>query len=267
MRDFIEYIETSCAKLKDNHVTYLYKKKLLDEMTERANEITHAGLKDEKVLADLIADEFGDINKNYAAFVKEYKKKQRRQIMKFALPIGGLIYFIMMFVAYFTVSDITGAWDRSWLIIVGGIFSMIIFYTSLGIKKLCSMRRIFHPVARVLIAGCVMLFMVFVFLFSLMMLPEHIITWPILPLGVALMFICDLIYAFVTKQKFRTISLFIYMPAIAAMVYIILAAYGIVTWLGGWPIVLLGIVADLVYILFVIMGNMKYFMYRQEAED
>ena len=43
--NFIEYIETSCADLKDNHMAYLYKKKILDEMTDRANEITHAGLK------------------------------------------------------------------------------------------------------------------------------------------------------------------------------------------------------------------------------
>ena len=31
MRDFIEYIETSCEKLPDNHITYLFKKKILDE--------------------------------------------------------------------------------------------------------------------------------------------------------------------------------------------------------------------------------------------
>ena len=46
MKNFIEYIETSCADLKDNHMAYLYKKKILDEMTDRVNEITHAGLKD-----------------------------------------------------------------------------------------------------------------------------------------------------------------------------------------------------------------------------
>ena len=73
MKNFIEYIETSCADLKDNHMTYLYKKKILDEMTERANEITHAGLKDEKVLADLIADEYPDLKGNFAKFEKEEK--------------------------------------------------------------------------------------------------------------------------------------------------------------------------------------------------
>ena len=67
MKDFIEYIETSCAKLPDNHITYLYKKQILDEMTDRANEVTHSGLKDEKVLADLMADEYPNLDGNYYA--------------------------------------------------------------------------------------------------------------------------------------------------------------------------------------------------------
>ncbi len=266
MKNFIEYIETSCADLKDNHMAYLYKKKILDEMTDRANEITHAGLKDEKVLADLIADEYPDLKGNFAKFEKEEKKRRLSKLLKVILPIGGLIFFISIFIAYFSISNATRAWDKTWLIIVGGIFAMIIFYTSFGINKLCHMRRIFHPIARVLIAGCVMLFTVFVFLFWLMMIPE-LVFWPILPGGIILALICDLIFAFTTKQKFRTISLFVYMPIIAIMLYIILAAYGIISWFAGGPIILLGLVADLIFILSIVVGNMKYFMYKQEVED
>lgn len=267
MKDFIEYIETTCAGLKDDRMTYLYKKSLLDKMTDRANEITHAGLKSEKVLADIIADEFGDLKAGFENFVKEEKRRQRAEMMKFAFPIGGLIALVLIFVAYFTVSRMTFAWDKTWLIIVGGIFAMIIFYLSFAIRRLCRMRRVFHPIARVMIAGCVMIFMVFVFLFWLMMLPDHIITWPILPGGIILVLVSDLCFAYVTKQKFRTVSLLVYMPAIATMLYVILAAYSVVSWGGGWPIILLGLVADFVYILIVLMGNMKYFMYRQEVEE
>ena len=266
MKNFIEYIETSCADLKDNHMAYLYKKKILDEMTDRANEITHAGLKDEKVLADLIADEYPDLKGNFAKFEKEERKRRLSKLLKVVLPIGGLIFFISMFVAYFSISNATKAWDKTWLIIVGGIFAMIIFYTSFGINKLCHMRRIFHPIARVLIAGCVMIFTVFVFLFWLVMIPE-LVFWPILPGGIILALVCDLIFAFTTRQKFRTISLFVYMPVMATMLYIILAAYNIVGWLTGWPIILLGLVADLIFILSIVVGNVKYFMYQQEVED
>lgn len=267
MKKLIEYIENSCEGLKDNHMTYLYKKSLLDRMSERADEITHAGLKDEKVLADILTSEFSNLYEGYPQFVKEEKRRQRAKIMKVAFPVGGLIALLLIFVAYFTVSRLTLAWDKTWLIIVGGIFAMIIFYLSFAIRKLCRMRRIFHSVARVLIAGCVMLFSVFVFLFWLMMLPEDSITWPILPIGIALVLISDLIFAYVTKQKFRTISFFAYMPAIATMIYIVLAAYSVVTWGGGWILILFGILVDLVYILAVLLSNAKYFMYRQEVEE
>jgi hypothetical protein len=172
----------------------------------------------------------------------------------------------MIFVVYFTVSSLTSAWDKTWLIIVGGIFSMIIFYLSFAINKLCHMRRVFHPIARVLIVGCVMLFMVFVFLFHLMFAPDDLAVWPVLPAGVGLALITDLIFAYTTKQKFRTISFFVYMPVIATMLYIILSAYGVISWIAGWPVILLGIVIDLIYIISIVMNNMKYFMYKKEAE-
>ena len=166
MQKIIDYIEKSCSGLKDNQVTYCYKRKLLDGMTQRADEMIKAGLKDEKVILDLIADEYGDIEKGFASFLKERKKENRKKLMKVAFPVGGLIFIILLFITYFSVSGLTLAWDKTWLIIVGGIFAMIIFYLSFAINKLCHMRRVFHPIARVLIVGCVMLFMVFLFLFQ-----------------------------------------------------------------------------------------------------
>lgn len=267
MTDFIAYIESSCESLPKGRMSFLYKKSILDRMNERKKELTGAGLADEKVIGDLIIDEAGNLLQGFEAFVKQQKKKQRAHIMKYALPIGGLVSLLLIFAAYFTVSRFTHAWDRSWLIIVGGIFALIIFYFGLAIKKLCIMRRVFHPAARILLAGSVMLLSVFVFLFLLMMLPEDAVTWPIVPAGVALMLLCDLAFSYITKQKFRTISFFVYMPAVAAMLYIILAAYAVVSWSGGWVIVFAGLLVDLAYILAVLIYNMKYFVYRQEAEE
>ena len=110
------------------------------------------------------------------------------------------------------------------------------------------------------------MFAVFMFLLFLIMMPQ-LLVWPILPAGVIIALLADLAFAFVTKQKLRTISFFVYMPTISTMLYIILAAYKIVTWSAGWPIVLLGLAADVAYIVYVIMSNMKYFTYKQEVED
>lgn len=266
MKDFIEYIETSCAGLPDNHITYLFKKQILDEMTDRANEMTHAGLRDEKVLADLMADEYPDLPAQYKVWSKEYKKKKLAKTLRLVMGIGGVIFFIAMFIAYFEVSKATGAWDKTWLIIVGGIFAMIIFYISFLIKRICRMRRLFHPIARILLAGCVMLFTVFMFLFWLMMIPE-LTFWPILMAGIILMLLADIAFAFATKQKFRTVTAFVYMPVISTMLYIILAAYNVIGWVTGWPVILLGLLADLIGIICIAVGNAKYFMYKKEDDE
>ncbi len=267
MKDFIEYIEASCAGLPNNQITYLFKKKILDEMTDRANEMTHAGLKNEKVLADLMADEYPNLPEQYRVWANEYKKKKLAGTIRLVMGIGGVIFFIAMFIAYFEISNLTGAWRETWLIIVGGIFAMIIFYTSFLIKRICRMRRLFHPIARALLAMCVMLFTVFMFLFALMMLPTWFRTWPIIMAGLILMFISDIIFAFVTKQKFRTVTAFVYMPVISTMLYIILAAYGIIGWGAGWPVILLGLLADLIGIICIAIGNAKYFMYKKEDDE
>ena len=143
---------------------------------------------------------------------------------------------------------------------------MIIFYVSFLIKKLYHWHRFLHPLARVLLAGCVMLASVFAFLFVLMMFDPGI-SWIIVILGIMAMLIADLVFAFVTKQKFRTVSLFVYMPVLATMLYIVLAGSGIITWLAGWPIIFVGFAVDVIIALTIAASNAKYFMYKQEGDE
>ncbi len=266
MKNFIDYIEEACKNIKDTQISYKYKRNLLDEMTERANEITSAGLRDEKVLADLIADEYPDLENNYYVYEKAEKKRARASLLRKLFALGGVVFFIAMFVAYFSVSRETGAWDRTWLIIVGGIFSMVIFYTSLLAKRLYLWKRWLHPVVRVIIAGNIVLFSVFMFLFVLMMLNPGM-SWTIVIMGIMAALIADLIFAFATKQKFRTVFAFIYMPAISTMLYIILAGFKVVSWLSGWPIIFLGLLVDAIIAFAIISHNAKYFMYKQEDDE
>ena len=112
-----------------------------------------------------------------------------------------------------------------------------------------------------------MLVSVFAFLSALMAAENRIVTWPVVLGGIALMLLADLGFAYATKQKFRTISFFVYMPVIATMLYIILAVYNVVTWVGGWPVIFAGLAVDIIYILAVLAWNLKYFVYRQEVEE
>lgn len=264
MDRFIEHIEASCKNLDDKKNTYRYKRKILEDMNAKAKELSKTGLTDENVISDLVVSEFGNISEDFIAFEK---KKKRANLLKYGLSFGSIAYIVLMFVAYFIVSGVTGAWGKTWLIIVGGIFALIIFCFCLLIEKICTMRRVFHPIARLLIVLCTILLAVFTFLYMHIMVPTELYVWPTLPAGVAFALIADLIFSFRTKQKLRTISFFFYMPAIATMIYVILAANSVVTWGGGWIIILIGLFIDLVYILYIIASNMKYFTYKQEVEE
>ena len=285
MRDFIEYIETSCAKLPDNRMTYLYKKSILDEMIERANEITHSGLKDEKVLADLMADEYPNLSGNYYGWAKEYKKKQHSKIIRLTSVVGCILTFFISLILFFVVGengtftyygyndDVLGlhtvsAYRNAWLIILGAIFGIIIFCLGFGIKRICNMRRVFHPIARALIVLCVMIIMVFAFLCALMLSTNPLETkmWPIVIAGIILALVADIVFAFATKQKFRTITTMIYMPIISTMVFVILNAYGLVGSLG-WLVIISGLIVDVIYALSIVASNAKYFMYKQEDDE
>ena len=162
MNSFVDYIEESCAGLRDDKILYNYKRMLYDEITERANQITASGLKDEKVLGDLIRDEYPNIKENYKSYYDAKTKKLREKRRIKLTAIGSVFTFIIMFIAYFGVSFSTHRWSNSWLIIVGGIFGLIILWLSFAIKKLCTMKKIFHPVARILTAICIMMVTVFV---------------------------------------------------------------------------------------------------------
>ncbi|MBO5944942.1 MAG: hypothetical protein J6Q50_06590 [Clostridia bacterium] len=285
MKDFIEYIEKSCESLPDNHTAYLYKKEILDEMIDRANEVTHSGLKDEKVLADLMADEYPNLEGNYYAWAKEYKKKQHAKIMRLASVVGCVLTFFISLILFFVIGenatftyygyndDVLGlhtvsAYRNAWLIILGAIFGIIIFCLGFGIKRICKMRRVFHPIARAMIVLCVMIIMVFAFLCALMLSTNPLETkmWPIVIAGIILALVADICFAFATKQKFRTITTMIYMPIISTMVFVILNAYGLVGSFGGL-VIISGLIVDVIYALILVASNAKYFIYKQEDDE
>ncbi|MBQ5677484.1 MAG: hypothetical protein IIV47_01295 [Clostridia bacterium] len=285
MKDFIEYIETSCAKLPDNHLTYLYKKHILDEMTDRANEVTHSGLKDEKVLADLMADEYPNLAGKYPVWAKEYKKKKQAKVMRLTSVVGGILVFFISLILFFIVGEnatftyygyddgvlglhTVSAYRNAWLIILGAIFGIILFCLGFGIKRICKMRRVFHPIARALIVLCVMIIMVFAFLCALMLSTNPLETkmWPIVIAGIILALVADIAFAFATKQKFRTITTMIYMPIISTMIFVILNAYGLVGSFGAL-IIISGLIVDVIYALALVAHNAKYFMYKKEDDE
>lgn len=265
MEKYIDYIEDTLAGESGGDTLYRYKRQVLDQMTVRAGEITRAGLKDHQVMFDLIRDEFPDLKAGYRRFAERAQLKARAKARRKMMLIGTPCYILLLVALYLGVSFLIGHWAQTWLIIVGGIFLMLLFFSGIGVKKLCGMRRLFHPIARLLIAIDVMLVATFVFLFCLMLFdPPHI--WTVFIGGVIALLIADAVFAAVTRQKLSVINYLLYIPAVTALLYVILGAVGAIPWSPGWMLVLLGVLVDLLVIAGVMVNNSHY-KYKPEVDD
>ncbi len=265
MEKYIDYIENALAGESGGDTLYRYKRQILDQMTERALEITGAGMKDDQVTFDLIRDEFSDLKAGYLEFAEQSRLKARSKARRKMMLIGAPCYILLLVALYLAISFLTGHWAQTWLIIVGGIFLMLLFFSGIGIKKLCGMRRLFHPFARLLIAIDVMLVATFVFLFCLILFHiPHI--WTVLIGGVIALLIADAVFAAATRQKLAVINYLLYIPASSALLYVILGAVGAIPWSPGWMIILLGVLADILVIAGVIINNSRY-KYKPEVDD
>ena len=261
MEYYIEYIEKSCEGLKDSPKLYKYKRQVLETLTERADELTSRGITDNRVIFDLISDEYPNLRDVFLGFLERDKaiKKAKYRV------IGGFLFFALILISYFTVSGLTHRWDLSWLIIVGGIFALTIYGLSFAIKKLCKMSRLFQPIARFLMIISNMLITVFLFL-TMLMFKVFPHAWTVLLGGVIFSMVADGIFAIITHQKFRIINYLLYIPAISALLYVILGAFSVVSWSLGWLIIIGGVVLDILIIIYEIVKNSKY-IYKGEVDD
>ncbi|MCH5321392.1 MAG: hypothetical protein J1E36_06485 [Eubacterium sp.] len=256
MEQFIKYIESNLPDSGKNELLFKFKRKLLDEMNERYSEVLQRGISNQKVITDLIISEHPDIEQEYKEFYKSktaVAKAKRNALLNL---IGSVAYIFGIIILFLAVSFITHHWGQTWLIVVDGILLWVTYLLSLGVKKISSMRRIFHIIARAFLAMDVMVMSVAVFLFTLVM-TDFSKSWIIVIAGVALMFVCDGIYINVTGKKLKLINHLVYIPVVSVMLYIILSALGVLAWSSGWLLIILSLILDVVITYMSFAENKK----------
>lgn len=263
MENFFQYLENALPGKANDPVLYKFKKKTLDDMVSRANELTARGLKDDKVIDDLIISEYGDIIDEYKKYEQESKIKKRRKQFLFGNIIGSLIYIIALITVFLGVSFITQAWDQTWVIVVDGILLWTSYIMTIIASRILDMKRIFHFIARLILMGEAVVISVAVFIFLLGV--AHITkAWVVIFAGILSMFLVDGIFAITTKQKLAIIAWLIYIPAMSAMLYIILGGLSIVAWSAGWVMIPLSLIIDLIIMLIAYKRNLGY---KEEVVD
>lgn len=266
MKEFINYIEDACKDVKQSDILYSFKKKTLDEMNDRACDVRQAGLSNNKVIADLIISEYPDIKDGYGVYFTKEKTKRKEAIQHKLLALGTPLMILLSVALYVIQGILLGTWGNGrWLIIVGTVFFMSSLCCLAAIRQILRRKRIFHIFARLLTAAIIMQAAVFIFLWCGVNF-GWALTWPIIPGGVAALLLGDLLFAFKTRQKLVALNVFVYTPAVFAMLYVVLAAFNIVSWGNGWALIFLGFAADAIFGLAVLIDNAK-FKNNEEIED
>lgn len=264
MQNFVDYIENTFQGTADSETLYRYKRQILKKMTERANEVTYTGLQDDKVLNDLIISEFPDLQGDYHRFQQADRKKRRDKLLNRIMIFGSIGVALVLVILFLAIGFLTDIWTPTWLIVADGMLLWVIFLLCEGVRRITSLRRLFHPIARIMLALAVMCGTVAAFLFALaaLHLPK---AWVIFPLGVICIYLADAVYANVTKQKLRIINYLIYILAASPMLYVFLGGLEIIPWTPGWLIVPLAVVVDILLILAAAINNSKY-KYKPEVD-
>lgn len=264
METINRYIDESLAGIANGKLMSDFRKKILSELTERANELTHRGLRDNKVIYDLIISEHPDLRKEYSDYSEGIKRKKREKNARKKKILFSVLYVLIIVLAYLAISFISKAWDKTWLIILGGITAIITFFIVTSFRKLLSRGRTGNFAARVLTAADIMLLSVFVFLLCAVVfsVPR---SWLIILGGVAVMLAADGVIAYVTKQKLAIINILLYVPGIAAMLYVIGGIAGFIPWHPGWLIMPAAVIIDVIIIICAVAANSKY-TYEEEEE-
>ncbi|MDE6659018.1 MAG: hypothetical protein K2K01_02740, partial [Eubacterium sp.] len=263
-----KFIDHELPDQRGNDILIKYKRKLLEEMNERYLEVSRRGISNQRVISDLVISEHTDVKKEYNEFYVAETASQRTRKNVIMNVVGSLLYILAIIILFLGVSFMyrsmgLNVWGKSWLIVVDGILLWAAYLLNLGVKKLTSLRRIFHIFARIALALEVMVITVAVFLFTLVMI-GFAKSWVIVIAGIAAMFVADAVYASVTKRKLAIINYLLYVPAVATMLYIILSAVGVLVWNTGWMIIIFSLVLDFI-IMYASFARNKH--YKQEVVD
>ncbi|MCR4683126.1 MAG: hypothetical protein K5647_07290 [Clostridiales bacterium] len=251
MEKYIEYLNLSLLDVPGDDILFLFKRKTLDEMTRRFWEVSSRGVDNPKVMEDLVLSEHPDIPKEYVEFrAKELKDRKTKRATRLNI-IGSVIYLLALIAVYLLVSFATHAWAMTWAIIVDGVLLWVVYLLSIGVRFFTSMRKIYHILARICLAGSVIVAMVALYLFVVAVsdVPR---SWLIVIIGLIAMFVCDGAFAVLAKHRLAVLNCMLYIPVIATFIFIILGALSVMSWGTAWIIIPLSLIIDAVMILYSI---------------
>ena len=262
---FKRYLEREFKAIKPTQAAMEYREEMLTDLLEKEQDLRIKGMTDDELIYDMCIDSLGDVRQKLIDFENrnvKVKNTKRKVLIGIAIAIFSVLVLVS---AYLVVSfAVPNAWAKSWLILVGGIFAGIggiaIYLSVLFAKK-----KKYLPL-RALVAVCIVLLSVFVFL-VLQILFGFNKSWLTFLVMVVFILGVDAVISDITGSKLRYVSYMIFIEVFAIMLYLILGlTMGL--WHPEWIIIIAGLVADALFITIVaVVKNKKKKALEQKESD
>lgn len=238
---FKKYLEQQFRLISPTKESMEYRQEVLQNLLDRAHEYQIKGMTDEDAIYDLCIDSLGNFKSTLSDFENRLDnvKKAAPKVGAYALTAFAVALFIV--VIYLAVSFATKAWDKTWLMIIGGAFAGVIAASIFGIVKYAKKQK-YLPVR-----GFTHIIIISLFALSFFML--RFLTdlpncWLAFLVMVVAIIIADTAEAYAFDSKTKLADLLAAIAITSVMVYVILGILG-GYWHPYWLIIVCGIIVDI----------------------
>ncbi len=252
MSGFIDYVNNSLADVENSKSLYLFKQKIIADMTKRANELIEKGVKDDKVITNIIIGEYPDLKARYWQEVATSNNKKKKVKYTKAGFLGVVGYVLALVFVFLGVSFLTSAWHITWLIIVGGLLvpaGLLMIMSAFKWKKGGIVQRFGIFLGVMLIVTVLFLIMQIGFGISK--------SWILFLLGIVAALVVDAGYATACKEKVTYGTYVLYLPIVAALVYVIGGIAKFIPWHPGWMLIIAAVIVDIVILMYKVLTSKK----------
>lgn len=222
-----------------------YREELLTLLIDKSVEYRNRGMDDEDAIYNLAIESLGDLQSTLIDFEKrrEQLKQASKKIGVLAISIISSILLIV--IGYLSISFATKRWDKTWLFLLGGIFTMIVFMLTVSIIKNYKKRR--YLFTRVALACNITLVTVYLFLIFQMLTSLSKVYLAFLWMTATIICV-DTVAAYITKSKTFKLEVPVAIIVSSVMLYVSLGLLQILKWSPGWLIILVGVLISVIYI-------------------
>lgn len=232
-----------------------YRKQLLVDLMDRAQELKIKGIVDEDLIFAMSIESLGNLDDKLQMFEhRDIKTKKTLRKISQAFIIALAMVSILA-ITYVVIGMVSSIWHPTWLLIVGGVFAgLIVIISFVGSKLVKSKRFILFRITIAIseILAFVFLFLVFQLVFgstfSIALFSKY--SWMTFLVMVIFVLGVDTTLSFGFKSKIRFVNLPIFIEVFGTLLYVMV---GIIFkngefWSKGWLLCLLGVITAIVEI-------------------